>query len=203
MTSRGGWRPRTGLAVALAAAAIVAVGLQASALAGGTDKEKKTAEEKKPAREHAGATTTATAPKPATTPVTQTQTQKPVTRQIGSVTVTVDPATGRLRPPTPEEAAQLASILGTMTSREVSQVPVVAQPDGAQMAILGEGFEEVAMASKDGKKTSLYCVNTRGQAEKILAGGVVGGPDYNARPKAADRKADKGAKGGSGSAEKE
>jgi hypothetical protein len=201
MTSRGGWRPRTGLAVALAAGAIVAVGFQASALAGGTDKDKK------PAREHAGTTTTgttaasSTAPKSATTPVAQTQTQKPVTRQIGSVTVSVDPATGRLRPPTPEEAAQLASILGTMTSREVSQVPVVSQPNGAQMAILGEGFEEVAMASKDGKKTSLFCVNTKGQAEKILAGGATGGTDYNAKPNA-DRKDAKGGKGGSTSGEK-
>jgi hypothetical protein len=198
MTSRGGWRPRTGLVAALAAAAIVAVGLQASALASGSDR--KTAEEKKTAQ-HTGTTTTtaattaATAPKPA-----QTQAQKPVTRQIGSVTVSVDPATGRLRPPTAEEAAQLAAILGTMTSREVDQVPVVAQDDGAQMAILGEGFEEVAMASKDGKKMSLYCVNTKGQAEQILAGGVKGGPDYLARPKAADRK---GGKGSSNSGEKE
>jgi hypothetical protein len=202
MTSTGGWRPRSGLAVALAAAAIVAVGLQASALANGTDKERRTAEEKKPARQHSGATTAgttaATAPKP-----TQTQTQTPVTRTIGSVTVTVDPATGRLRPPTAEEAAQLAAILGTMTSREVDQVPVMTQPDGAQMAILGEGFEEVAMASKDGKKLSLYCVNTKGQTEKILAGGVKGGPDYNTRPNAADRKGGKGGKGSSNSGEKE
>jgi hypothetical protein len=200
MTSTGGWRPRSGLAVALAAAAIFAVGLQASALANGTDKDRKSAEDKKPARQHSGATTTGTtaatttASKPA-----QTQTVKPVTRTIVSVTVTVDPATGRLRPPTPEEAAQLASILGTMTSREVSAVPVVAQPDGAQMAILGDGFEEVAMASKDGKKLSLFCVNTKAQAEKVLAGGAAGGTDYNTRPNAAERK---GGKGGSNTGEK-
>jgi hypothetical protein len=193
MTSTGGWRPRPGLAVALAAAAIVAVGLQASALAKGTDKDRK-AEEKKTARQ-SSSQTTAPAPKP-----TQTQAQQPVTRTIGSVTVTVDPATGRLRPPTAEEAAQLAAILGQMTSREVASVPTMPQPDGSEMAILGDGFEEVAMATKEGRKLSLYCVNTKGQAEKILAGGVTGGPDYNTRKNAADRK---GAKGGSNSGEKE
>ena len=197
MTKTGGWRPRTGLAVALAAAAIVAVGLQASALANGSDKERRSAEDKKPARQHSG-TQAATAPKPTSTPTTQKQ--QPVTRTIGSVTVAVDPATGRLRPPTAEEAAQLASILGTMTSREVDQVPVIAQPDGAEMAILGEGFEEVAMATKDGKKLSLYCVNTKAQAEKILAGGVKGGPDYSTRRNSVDRK---GGKASSNSGEKD
>lgn len=182
MTGRnsGGVGPRTGLTGIMAAATILAASLLGLAWAAQQDKpgDKKS---------HQQGTQGTQANQP-TPKAPDTTGARPVTRSIGGATVAVDPATGRLIPPTPEEQAKLTAALYRMVSRETEDL-VIIQTDSGLMAALDESFQEVAMASRDKKgNLRLHCVDTPAQAEKVLSGGADKGPIYNVR---ADRKASK------------
>lgn len=171
MTGRnsGGVGPRR-LTGYMAAATILAASLLGIAWA---NSEK--AQEKK--ARHQGAGTPAQSPAPA--PNTPDR-ARPVTRTIGGATVAVDPATGRLIPPTPEQAAALTAALMNMVKRDTDAVNVIEMPDGTLMATLGDDFEEVAMATRDAKgNLRLHCVNDRAQAQNVLDGKANVGPIYN------------------------
>ncbi|HET8946193.1 MAG TPA: hypothetical protein VFQ07_04360 [Candidatus Polarisedimenticolia bacterium] len=172
MTGRnaGGVGPRR-LTGYMAAATILAASLLGIAWAN-SDK----AQDKK--NQQQGAATQPTqgqkpTPKPA-------ETARPVTRTIGGATVSVDPATGRLVPPTPEQAAALTAALMNMVKRDTNAVQVTEMPDGTLMATLADDFEEVAMATRDAKgNLRLHCVNEAEQAKRVLEGKANVGPVYN------------------------
>jgi hypothetical protein len=124
----------------------------------------------------------ATQPAQGTAPAPKATDKKapPVTRTIGGATVAVDPATGRLVPPTPEQAAALTAALMNMVKRDTSAVQVTEMPDGTLMATLADDFEEVAMATRDAKgNLRLHCVNEAEQAKRVLEGKANVGPVYN------------------------
>ena len=97
--------------------------------------------------------------------------QKPVTRMVGGVQVTVDPTTGRLQRPTAVEAQKLAEALTHMLSRETENLVPVQREDGSIYIDLQESFQEAVMASVNPKgRVTLRCVNDAAQAARILAG---------------------------------
>jgi hypothetical protein len=65
---------------------------------------------------------------------------------IAGVRVAVDPVTGRLRPPTPEEARQLAAGIAAMVNDSSDGLVEVAHPDGGFQVDLQERFMNVYIA---------------------------------------------------------
>ena len=115
------------------------------------------------------------------TPKATDQKTQPVTRTIGGATVAVDPATGRLVPPTPEEMAKLTAALYKMVSRESAEdLLIIPQEDGSLMGVLDDSYNEVAMATRDTKgNLRLHCIDTPDQAKRVLEGKANVGPIYN------------------------
>ena len=174
-------RALAGLAAAVAIIAIGAGGLGWAQSGKGANGESK-GQAKKDARQAAQPP----APSKDKTPAAGAPQQ--VTRSVGGVQVAIDPATGRMRPPTPEEAQQLALALDGMLSQDAENLPIIQMPDGSLMANLLDSFQDVAMATKDKHgKVALLCVNQKEHARAILAGTV---PDdaKGAAAKKADRK---------------
>jgi len=174
MTGRnsGGVGPKR-LTGYVAAATILAASLLGIAWAN-SDK----AQDKKN-QQQAAATQPTTGQKP-TQKATDQKTQ-PVTRTIGGATVAVDPATGRLVPPTPEEMAKLTAALYKMVSREsADDLLIIPQEDGSLMGVLDDSYNEVAMATRDAKgNLRLHCIDTPDQAKRVLEGKANVGPIYN------------------------
>ena len=190
MTGRnsGGVGPRTGLTGIMAAATILAASLLGLAWAAQQDKPG----DKKPHQQGTQGTQ-ATQPTPKAPDTTGA---RPVTRTVGSATVAIDPATGRLMPPTPEEQAKLTAALYRMVGREMEDLVVIEREDGSLLVALDDEFNEVMMATRD--KTGnvrLHCVNTPAQAERLLSGAEDKGPIYNLKAvrKSANKKAGKNA----------
>jgi hypothetical protein len=176
--------PRVGLTGIMAAATILAASVLGLAWAQGGNKDRD-----KPRGQGQGNQATQPAPK---APDATATGARPVTRTVGNATVSVDPVTGRLQPPTPEEAAKLTAALYKMVSRETENLVVIQNEDGSRMASLDDAFQEVAMATRDRKgNVRVHCVNTPAQAERLLSGAEDKGPIYNSK---VDRKAAK--KGG-------
>jgi hypothetical protein len=196
MTGRNesGGTPARRITGALAAAMVLVLGAQ-GAIGAPSDK----------AKSRQKAAQQASAPKPAETAKAKspTATQGTVTRAIGNVTVTIDPATGKIRPPTAQEAQALAVQLQHMLSRETENLVVIQREDGTQMVGLDDSFQEVAMASIDVRgKIRLHCVNDPEQAMAILNGTI---KRTDTVPYATSRAADKKAavKAGREATEKE
>ncbi len=84
-------------------------------------------------------------------------------------TVAIDPQTGKLRPPTPEEVRQLTLGLKNMLSRSDQGLMVVTHPNGAQSVDLQGRFQSVTLAkiNQDGS-TSERCVTNMRQAREFL-----------------------------------
>jgi hypothetical protein len=112
-----------------------------------------------------------------------------VTRSVGGVQVTIDPATGRVQQPTPEQAEAMAVALRRMLSRETEGHDATPMPDGGVMVSLDETFQEVAMATVDLRgRVRLHCVNDAERAMAILKGTVTpDGPVYT-KGRAAEKK---------------
>ena len=178
MTGRnsGGVKPRFGFTGIMATATILAVSLVGLAWANGrSDDRQKT-------RNRGQGTQQPT--QPAATPDTRGG-AVPVTRTIGGATVSIDPVTGRVQLPTPEEAAKLTAALYKMVSREAESVLVIQQEDGSVMASLDDSYQDVIMGTRDKKgNIRLHCVNTAAQVDRILSGAEDKGPIYNINPKA-------------------
>ena len=83
--------------------------------------------------------------------------------------VAVDPQTGKLRPPTPEEARQLGMALRKYLSRSSQGLTVKTHPNGAQSVDLQGRFQSVSLAkiNPDGS-ASEKCVTSMQQAEQFL-----------------------------------
>ena len=162
MTGRnsGGVGPRR-LTGYMAAATILAASLLGLAWAN-SDR----AQEKKARQQGSGQPTQGSQP----APKAPDKKAQPVTRTIGGATVAVDPSTGRLVPPTPEEAAALTAALYKMVSREAADDMIVIQrEDGSLMGVLDDSYNEVAMATRDAQgNVRLHCIDTPAQAERLL-----------------------------------
>lgn len=182
-----------GIAGVLAAAVLLILGAQGAI---GAPSDKKPRDRQKDAAAQAGAN------KPAPAPTTQ-QTGT-VTRSVGGVVVTIDPATGRVQQPTAEQIQQMAGALQHLLTRETEGLPVTQLPDGGVMVSLDDTFQEIAMATVDRKRrVQLHCVNDAAQAMGILNGTAPASPDaaYHGSARAADKKA--AAKASRNAAEKE
>jgi hypothetical protein len=98
-------------------------------------------------------------------------TDQKVVRSVGGVQVTIDPKTGRMQPPTAEEAAKLAAALQTMLSHEADDLTPVQLPDGTIVIDLQDTFQEAVMASVNARgRVTMRCVSDPAQAARILAG---------------------------------
>jgi hypothetical protein len=84
-------------------------------------------------------------------------------------TVAVDPQTGKLRPPTPEEARQLGMALKNYLNRSSQGLTVKTHPNGAQSVDLQGRFQSVSLAkiNPDGS-ASEKCVTSMQEAEQFL-----------------------------------
>lgn len=177
MTGRnpGGVGPRKGLTGIMAAATILAASLLGLAWANGKSEDRQKPQRKQ--RQQQSQPTQAAPKAPDTTG------SRPVTRAVGGATVSIDPVTGRLQMPTPEEAAKLTAALYKMVSRETENLLIVQKEDGSSMASLDDSFQEVIMGTRDKKgNVRLHCVNTREAVDRVLSGAEDKGPIYNARP---------------------
>lgn len=87
----------------------------------------------------------------------------------------IDPQTGQLREPTPEEAAQLAATVHTSRLQALSELEIVVHPDGMKSVDLKDAFliDLVARRNPDGS-LSIGC----------LPPGASGPPSPAARPAA-------------------
>ncbi len=87
----------------------------------------------------------------------------------------IDPQTGQLRAPTPEEAAQLAAEVQASRLQALSELEVVVHPDGMQSVDLKDAFliDLVARRNPDGSLTTV-----------CLPPGVSGPPPPAVRPAA-------------------
>jgi hypothetical protein len=84
-------------------------------------------------------------------------------------TVAVDPQTGKLRPPTPDEARQLGMALKNYLNRSSQGLTVKTHPNGAQSVDLQGRFQSVSLAkiNPDGS-ASEECVTSMQEAEDFL-----------------------------------
>jgi hypothetical protein len=84
-------------------------------------------------------------------------------------TVAVDPQTGKLRPPTPDEARQLGMALRNYLNRSSQGLTVKTHPNGAQSVDLQGRFQSVSLAkvNPDGS-ASEKCVTSMQEAEEFL-----------------------------------
>lgn len=83
--------------------------------------------------------------------------------------VAIDRQTGKLRPPTPEEARKLAEGLKNFLSRSDQGLTIVTHPNGAQSVDLQGRFQSVTLAkvNPDGS-TSEKCVTSMSEAQTFL-----------------------------------
>lgn len=97
-----------------------------------------------------------------------------VSSTVSGQQVSVDPATGRLQQPTPEEAKQMTSELSAMLQRSVENLDAITLPNGTMMVDLDGGFQNVTMASFDADgQLVLTCVDDLQSAETVLQLGAV------------------------------
>lgn len=182
MTGRNdrGVSPGRGIAGIIAAAVLLTIGAQGAM---GAPSEKKPRDSQKAAATQPGAK------KPAPAPTAQQA--GTVTRSVGGVIVTIDPATGRVQQPTAEQAQALATALQHLATRETEGLPVTDLPGGGVMVSLDDTFQEIAMASIDRKgRVRLHCVNDAARAMGILNGTAPVGNDaaYNGSARATDKR---------------
>lgn len=92
-----------------------------------------------------------------------------VSRSIGGLEVTVDPSTGRLVPPTPEQRARLAAALARMIDHRTEGLEVRRLPNGARVVDLQGRFQSVEVAMRGtGGEVLLQCVDTPDELESLF-----------------------------------
>jgi hypothetical protein len=108
--------------------------------------------------------------------------RQPVSRNVAGQQVFVDPATGRLRQPTPEEAQRLAEGLQEMLNDSPDGLEVIQLPDGTMLVDLQGRFENVSLATVDaGGGLSLTCVDNAVSVETLLKGRAAPGAGSEGR----------------------
>lgn len=108
------------------------------------------------------------------------QEKKPVARSAESMQVFVDPATGRLRQPTPEEARQLAEQLRPWLRRDIEELEVVRHPSGMLSVDLKGRFQSVAFATVEPTgKLAFQCLDHPAALDSLF-GASGGGTEADA-----------------------
>jgi hypothetical protein len=89
------------------------------------------------------------------------QENAPARRSIAGLQVAVDPSTGRLIAPTPEQRAKLAAALAQMIDHRTAGLEVRRRPDGTRLVDLRGRFQsvEVATLGTDGA-VHLRCIDS-------------------------------------------
>jgi hypothetical protein len=88
-----------------------------------------------------------------------------------AIRVFIDPQTGRLRPPTPEEARQMGELMRQMTSRSTEGLEQVRHPDGSVSVDLQGRFRHVAIGARTAGGPLVFdCVTDAEQAARLQAG---------------------------------
>ena len=171
MSERSPNKSNAGLAIAgLLAAGLVAAVAQAPAWAGDAG-DKTRGNQKKEAAEARKGPAAQTTDASATKPSASATTRPMVTRSVGGVQVTIDPATGRVQQPSAEQIQMMTAHLQHLVSRNTEGLPVTELPGGGVMVNLDDTFQEIVMASVDRKgQARLHCVNDEAQMMAILNG---------------------------------
>ncbi|MEJ7713280.1 MAG: hypothetical protein WKF84_26395 [Pyrinomonadaceae bacterium] len=113
----------------------------------------------------------------------QSKVQDEVTVDIGGSQVAIDPRTGKLRQPTPEEARALAQSMQKLLSRSSKALTVTRHPDGTESVNVKGRFLNFSMAkmNADGT-TSTACVDSAEETAAFL--GVQTEPSVGQTPNA-------------------
>ena len=112
----------------------------------------------------------ASAPAPrAADPAPAEQEKAPVARSVAGVQMVVDPSTGRLTAPTPEQRARLAAALERMIDQRTEGLEVRRLPNGMHLVDLQGRFQsvEVAVRGTDGV-VHLRCIDSPDELESLL-----------------------------------
>jgi hypothetical protein len=114
--------------------------------------------------------------------------QKQITRSIAGQTVAIDPSTGRLQQPTPQEAQNLAAGLQEILSQSAEGLEIVQHPNGMMSVDLEDRFQDVAVAkvNPDGS-VALGCVSDPKSAEAFLKSGSAKKPVQTSAKSAAGK----------------
>ena len=92
-----------------------------------------------------------------------------VSRSIGGLEMTVDPSTGRLVPPTPEQRARLAAALAQMIDHRTEGLEVRRLPNGGRLVDLQGRFRNVEVAVRGTRgNVLLQCVDTPDELTPLL-----------------------------------
>jgi hypothetical protein len=100
---------------------------------------------------------------------TAPQTDAEVSTQSAGQRAAIDPQTGRLRQPTPDEAQKLAEEMTRRLKRSPEKLTVTQQADGTEMVQLSEDYMEVIVVklNPDGS-LSTECVTGMETANKLI-----------------------------------
>jgi hypothetical protein len=110
------------------------------------------------------------------------------TVQVAGQTVAVDRATGRLRPPTPEERKALAAGLKKMLNRSTEGLVEKQHANGAKSVDLQGRFQSVAVANVNSDGTvAEKCVTSNREAETFVKSKTAGAKAKANQPKGEER----------------
>ena len=88
---------------------------------------------------------------------------------VGGQTVSIDPRTGRLRPPTTEEARAIAQALLRDYDRSIGRLNVLQHDDGMLSVELPESYMDVMVLTMlPGEIPMIYCVQGEDNAERLM-----------------------------------
>lgn len=110
------------------------------------------------------------------------------TVQVAGQTVAIDRATGRLRPPTPEERKALAAGLEKMLNRSTEGLIERQHPNGMKSVNLQGRFQSVAVANvKSDGTVAEKCVTNNREAEAFVKSKTLSAKRKATQPKGEDR----------------
>ncbi len=92
----------------------------------------------------------------------------PGTAKVAGMQVAIDPQTGRLRQPTPEERQALAKALGRSLNRSTQGLTVTRFSNGMQRVDLQGRFQSTSVATVDAQgKVNYRCITTPAEAKAM------------------------------------
>jgi septal ring-binding cell division protein DamX len=87
------------------------------------------------------------------------------TAKVAGMQVAIDPKTGRLRQPTPEERQALARALARTLNRSTEGLPVTRYANGMERVDLQGRFQSVSVATVENGKVHERCVTNAAEAK--------------------------------------
>jgi hypothetical protein len=96
---------------------------------------------------------------------------RPGTASVAGMQVAIDPQTGRLRQPTPEERQALARALGRSLNRSTEGLTVTRFSNGMQKVDLQGRFQSISVATVDAHgKLQHRCITSPAEAKALASG---------------------------------